>query len=204
MSRETLPHDIEPVIGCERLELHHLAADDMVALFEDPGHADVWPSAMYTNPHGVLTHGDSPLAWRVPQVRRDPSVNKWFVRWMVLRSTREIVGSLSFHGPPDGRGMLEIGLGVHESFRRRGYAREALIGMWRWASGEPGVRVLRYTVDPDNVPSVALIRGLGFTRVGQQIDEIDGPEDVYELEVDRFLELHGDHAMERVTGIEPA
>ena len=191
MSRETLPHDIEPVIGCERLELHHLAADDMVALFEDPGHADVWPSAMYTNPHGVLTHGDSPLAWRVPQVRRDPSVNKWFVRWMVLRSTREIVGSLSFHGPPDADGMLEIGLGVHESFRRRGYAREALLCMWRWAAGEPGVCRFRYTVDPGNTASVELVRRFGFAHVGQQIDEIDGPEDVYEMSVGDFVARHG-------------
>ena len=184
-----LPHDTEPVIACERLDLYHLAADDMLVLFETPDRMK-YPDA-YSNPHGVLERGDSPLAWRVPQVLADPSVNKWFVRWMVLRETAEIVGSLSFHGPPDADGMLEIGLGVHESFRRRGYAREALLGMWRWGSDEPDVSRFRYTVDPGNTASVELVRGFGFTRVGQQIDELDGPEDVYEMSVDDFVARHG-------------
>lgn len=184
-----LPHDIEPVIRCERLDLHHLAADDLLVLFETPELMS-YPRE-YSNPHGILVRGESPLAWRVPQVLADTRVNRWFVRWMVLRATREIVGSLSFHGPPDERGMVEIGLGVHESFRRHGYAREALLGMWRWASDQPGVRVFRYTVDPTNVPSVELVHGLGFIRVGQQIDEIDGPEDIYEMTVADFVALHG-------------
>lgn len=184
-----LPHDIEPVIRCQRLDLHHLAADDMLVLFEAPD-SIIYPRE-YSNPHRVLEQGESPLAWRVPQVLADPGVNRWFVRWMVLRATREIVGSLSFHGPPDEHGMIEIGLGVHESFRRQGYAREALIGMWRWASSQPGVQVFRYTVDPTNEPSVELVRGMGFVRVGQQIDEIDGPEDIYEMTVDDFVARYG-------------
>lgn len=172
------------MIVCERLDLHHLAADDMDTLFHRPDTL-VYPDA-YVNPHGVLVYGDSPLAWRVPQVHADPSVNKWFVRWMVLRATREIVGSLSFHGPPDGVGMLEIGLGVHEKFHRKGYGREALLGMWRWASTQPGVLVFRYTVDPNNMASVGLVQSFGFDLVGRQIDDIDGPEDIYEMSVAEF------------------
>ena len=101
------------------------------------------------------------------------------------------MGSTSFHGPPDSDGMVEIGLGVHESFRRRGYAREALLGMWRWAATQDGARTFRYTVDPGNVPSVELVRSFGFAHVGQQIDEIDGPEDVYEMGVAEFTAAHG-------------
>ena len=182
----SLPHVTEPVIECDRLDLHHLAADDMEVLFLDPRSLR-YPAA-YSNPHDVLVEGPSPVAWRIPQVRADPTVNKWFIRWMVLRETGEIVGSLSFHGPPDGVGMLEIGLGVHEAFQRRGFGREALLGMWRWASRQRGVLVLRYTVDPNNVASVGLVRSFGFDLVGRQIDEIDGPEDIYEMSVTDFNE----------------
>ena len=181
-----LPHVTQPVIECERLDLHHLAADDLITLHSDPEDSTIYRSHEYRNPFGVLMKGDSPVKWRVPQVLEDPSTNKWFIRWMVLRETNEIVGSISFHGPPDDRGMLEIGLGVHENFQRRGYAREALLGMWMWASEQPGVKVFRYTVDPNNTASVGLIKGLGFTYVGQQIDEVDGPEDIYEMSVDDF------------------
>ena len=181
-----LPHETQPVIQTERLDLHHLAADDLLTLHNDPENKSIYLDNGYRNPHRVLMDGPSPVRWRVPQVLADASVNKWFIRWMVERDSRVIVGSLSFHGPPDERGMLEIGLGVHEKFQRRGYAREALIGMWMWASEQPGVKVFRYTVSPDNEASVGLVKGLGFTHVGQQIDEEDGPEDIYEMSVDEF------------------
>jgi [ribosomal protein S5]-alanine N-acetyltransferase len=176
----------EPVIHCERLELHHVSGFELLKLADDPASDAIYEGHDYVNPHRVLVDGPSPVAWRAPQVRDDPSTNKWFIRWMVLRQSREIVGSLSFHGPPDDRGMLEIGLGVHEAFRRRGYGREALLGMWGWASRQPGVAVFRYTVSPENVASVGLVTNLGFGLVGRQIDEIDGPEDIYEMSIADF------------------
>ena len=180
----------EPVIECARLDLHHISACDLVTLYEDPENVSIYRKGDFTNPYRVLIDGHSPLRWRVPQVKANPEVNKWFVRWMVLRETREIVGSLSFHGSPDETGMLEIGLGVHENFWRRGFASEALLGMWLWAASQSGVLKFRYTVDPNNVGSVALVRKFGFRHAGQQIDDEDGPEDIYEMSVKDFLNQH--------------
>jgi RimJ/RimL family protein N-acetyltransferase len=183
-------HVSEPIIACERLDLHHISVSDLVMLFEDPENFSIYRSGLFANPHRVLIDGHSPLRWRVPQVKENPSVNKWFVRWMVLRESREIVGSLSFHGSPDETGMLEIGLGVHKNFWRRGFASEALLGMWLWAASQSGVLKFRYTVDPNNDASVGLIHKFGFTYVGQQIDDEDGPEDIYEMSVKDFLNQH--------------
>ena len=177
----------EPVIVCERLDLRHISASDLVTLYEDPENMSIYRSGQLTNPYRVLIDGHSPLRWRVPQVKENPEVNKWFVRWMVLRDTREIVGSLSFHSAPDDAGMLEIGLGVHENFWRRGFGYEALLGMWLWAASQAGVSKFRYTVDPNNEASVGLVRKFGFAHVGQQIDDEDGPEDIYEMTVKDFL-----------------
>jgi ribosomal-protein-alanine N-acetyltransferase len=185
-----LSHVSEPVITCGQLELHHISASDLVTLYEDPGNLSIYNSGQYTNPYRVLIEGHSPVRWRVPQVKANPETNKWFVRWMVLRETREIVGSVSFHGAPDETGMLEIGLGVHENFWRQGIGCEAVMGMWLWAASQPGVLKFRYTVDPNNAASVGLIRKFGFAHVGQQIDEEDGPEDIYEMSVKDFLNLH--------------
>ena len=179
---------VQPTIVCHRLDLCHVSGHELLALEADPRDPSVFESHNYRNPHGVLVDNQSPVMWRAPQVRADPSTNKWFIRWMVLRETGEIVGSLSFHGPPDGVGMLEIGLGVHELFQRRGFGREALLGMWRWASEQCGVLVFRYTVSRDNVASVGLVKSFGFALVGTQIDEIDGPEDIYEMSVTDFKE----------------
>ena len=183
-------HESEPVIECARLDLHHISACDLVILYEDPENVSIYAKGDFTNPYRVLIDGHSPLRWRVPQVKANPEVNKWFVRWMVLRETREIVGSLSFHGAPDENGMLEIGLGVHEKFWRQGFGYEALMGMWLWAASQSGVLKFRYTVDPNNDASVGLIHKFGFTYVGQQIDDEDGPEDIYEMSVKDFLNQH--------------
>lgn len=185
---EQMPQDnvSEAVITTPRLELHHICVDDLLSLFETPDDVSIYEGKPYANPHRILMDGSGPLRWRVPQVKSDPSVNKWFIRWMVEKETREIVGSTSFHGPPDEKGMMEIGLGVHDDFQRRGYATEALIGMWSWVVDQPGVELLRYTVDPDNEASVAVIKKFGFERVGQQIDPEDGPEDIYEMSANEF------------------
>ncbi|NNN09344.1 MAG: GNAT family N-acetyltransferase [Acidimicrobiaceae bacterium] len=65
----------------------------------------------------------------MPQVKLNPALNIWFVRWIVLNSTNEIVGSISFHSKSDTAGMIEIGLEIHPKFRNNGYAKEALLGM---------------------------------------------------------------------------
>ena len=176
----------EEMIATSRLELHHICVDDLLSLFESPEDVSIYEGKPYSNPHRVLMDESGPLRWRVPQVRSNPLVNKWFVRWMVQKSTREIVGSVSFHGPPDEQGMMEIGLGVHSNFQRLGYAVEALTGMWSWVVEQPGVELLRYTVAPDNLASVALVEKFGFERVGQQIDPEDGPEDIYEMSANEF------------------
>jgi RimJ/RimL family protein N-acetyltransferase len=189
-SNVELSHVFEPVIVCERLDLHHISASDVVTLYEDPENFSIYNKGDFTNPYRVLIDGHSPLRWRVPQVKANPEVNKWFVRWMVLRETSEIVGSLSFHGAPDENGMLEIGLGVHEKFWRQGFGYEALMGMWLWAASQSSVLKFRYTVDPNNQASVGLVRKFGFAHVGLQIDDEDGPEDIYEMSVKDFLNQH--------------
>ena len=184
-----LSDEVEAVIACNRVDLHHLSARRLVELHNGSSQEEIFRDRPYTNPYGVLTTERSPVRWRAPQVQSDPSTNKWFIRWVVLRQTSEVIGSASFHGPPDEQGMLEIGLGIHDEFQRQGFGYETLLGMWTWAARQPGVRIFRYTVDPDNVASVGLVQRFGFLHVGQQIDDEDGPEDIYEKSAEDFRAL---------------
>lgn len=179
------------MITTPRLELHHISGDLLIDLFEKRDDTHALANENFINPLRVLIDFQGPLAWRVPQVREDASVNKWFVRWIVLRENREIIGSTSFHGAPDDAGMLEIGLGIETQYQNMGYAKEALLGMWNWALTHPEVKTLRYTVSPENAPSIAVIKYFGFNFKGQQLDEIDGPEDIYEMDRDSFHKRWG-------------
>ena len=181
----------EPVISTARLELHHISADRLIDLFEKRDDTFALVGETFTNPLRNLIDFQGPLAWRVPQVKADPATNKWFVRWIVLKENREVIGSTSFHGTPNAQGMMEIGLGIESQYQNQGYAKEALLGMWRWVLTFPEVNTLRYTVSPENLPSIAVIKYFGFDFKGQQIDEEDGPEDIYEMDRETFLKKWG-------------
>jgi RimJ/RimL family protein N-acetyltransferase len=135
----------------------------------------------YDDPTDLLHPDRSPLHHRVPQVLADPSVNPWLVRLAVLRETQELVGYVNFHAPPDDDGMVEIGYTILEAHEGNGYATEAARVMWHYAAAHPDVRTLRATVSPDNAVSRHIVEAAGLVHVGEQIDDEDGLELVYEL-----------------------
>jgi len=176
------------LIQTQRLDLHLIETEDLIDLFEKRNDTKALSGKNFTNPLRVLIDFQGPLAWRVPQVKENPAINKWFVRWVVLRSTQEVIASSSFHGAPDDEGMMEIGLGVEAAYQRQGFGKEILQGMWGWVVNEPEVKKLRYTVSPLNVASIALVNSFGFEYIGEQIDDIDGPESIYEMSADVYRE----------------
>ena len=46
-------------------------------------------------------------------------------------------------------------------------------------------------MSPENLPSIAVINYFGFEYKGQQMDEIDGPENIYEMSTADFLKKWG-------------
>ena len=99
---------------------------------------------------------------------------------MIASTPRRVVGCVGFHAPPDDDGRVEIGYDIVVAERRKGYAREGIRALldWAWATGR--VRTCVASVSPHNAPSLALINSFGFRQVGEQIDEIDGLELVFE------------------------
>jgi RimJ/RimL family protein N-acetyltransferase len=127
---------------------------------------------------------DHAWLWRIrlPQVAEDPAALDWIARAAVTPSG-EVVGLVGFHGPPDDRGMVEVAYGVDPEFRRQGYARSLLAIALEWAASVPAVTVVRASISPDNEASLATLRPFGFTEVGEQWDEEDGLELLFERPV---------------------
>jgi len=123
----------------------------------------------------------SVLRFRIIIARAQPKALPLLLRTMVLRADPTVVvGRIGFHGPVDEDGILEIGYEVFPAYRRQGYAREAVVAMFRWAQGDPAVLRFRVSVSPENEPSRNLVAGLGFIEVDSQWDEEDGQETVFE------------------------
>jgi ribosomal-protein-alanine N-acetyltransferase len=184
MSDSDLLSDL--LISTPRLDLYTVRPDDYEKLTIDRADPTLWVDRGFSNPHRHLVDDPGPLPFRIPRIRNNPDQAKYLLRLAVLRERAEIIGSSGFHDAPDENGMIEIGLGVEEKFRGQGFAQEILHGMWGWVTLDPNVRVLRYTVSPTNTPSQAIIKKLGFDYCGQQIDEEDGPEDIFEMSANQY------------------
>jgi RimJ/RimL family protein N-acetyltransferase len=128
---------------------------------------------------------DNFLQFRIADLEMDASAQPWLGRAIVKTEpdgSRHAIGSAGFHSPPDAEGRVEIGYRVEPAYRRQGVATEVVRGLFDWAAREHGVTRFRASVSPNNVPSLAIVRGFGFRHVGVQVDDIDGEELVFELD----------------------
>ena len=125
--------------------------------------------------------------WRVRsrQLDADPGCADWITGAVRDERLGLTVGLAGFHGPPDGNGVVEVGYEIDPEHRRRGYARAALEFLLARAAREPAVATVRASISPDNRVSQNLVLQYGFVRVGEQRDEEDGLEIVFEVPAGR-------------------
>ena len=126
---------------------------------------------------------------RFDQLRQDedPQYRAWATRAIILGEARLMVGHVRFHSRPWTEGgqdqapaSVEIGIRVFSPHRRNLIAKEAVTALMDWAANNFGVGRFVMSVSPDNLPSLRLIRSLGFVRTGEALDELDGLEHVFE------------------------
>ena len=176
------------MISSERLELILLSPQAIEAVLE--GHrADAERELHAVIPDGWPDDHDAGfLRFRQRQLERTPQAEPWLVRAVILREpARKMIGHAGFHGQPGVNGKqdvdaVELGYTIFEPHRGHGYATEAAQALMDWAAAEKGIRRFIASVSPDNAPSLAIVRKLGFVQTGEQWDEEDGLELVFETE----------------------
>ena len=173
--------DQDLVIQTNRLLLYTVLPNEYEALAIDQADPNLWLDRGFSDPDKYFLNNPNPIKYRLPRIRQNPEYAKYLLRVAVLKDNPIIIASTGFHDAPDSNGMIEIGFGVDKKYQGRGFGQELLHGMWSWVVNNPQVKTLRYTVSPDNLISQHIIKKQGFKHKGQQIDEEDGPEDIYEL-----------------------
>ena len=182
MTNDDQPH-IEPASGAHVRIVHldgpvfdALAAGDLAA-------ANELSPVPLTD---VFAGPDWRGVWRMrsEQVRQDPGSAAWVTGVIWDTQQQVAVGRAGYHGAPDPDGMVEIGYAVDPVHRRSGYARAALEALLHRAAHEKAVRTVRLTISPDNTASFDLAAQYGFTAVGEQWDDDDGLEIIYEVSAD--------------------
>jgi RimJ/RimL family protein N-acetyltransferase len=171
-------------IRSERLDLPLLSLDQLDRLAAGDG-ASVGADLRAILPIPWLEEVRWLAGMRAQQLRLRPEDAPWLLRAILLRTADgglEAIGYLNFHAGPDERGMVEVGYTLLPEARGHGYAIEAVRAAFEWATSVHRVHLFRASVAPDNERSLNLINKLGFRQTGEQWDEIDGLELVFELE----------------------
>ena len=137
------------------------------------------------------------MTMRLNDCRSDPAYTPWSVRAIGLESSGEMIGHIGFHSRPDpeylrqyGLEGIELGYSVISKYQRQGFATEAIRGLLNWATQKSVIRGFVVSIAPTNVASMTLARKLGFVKVGEHQDEVDGLEFVSVLTgeaLERFL-----------------
>jgi len=128
------------------------------------------------------------MALRFEGCRSDPLYKPWSVRAIGLEAAGVMIGHIGFHSRPNPDYLqqfvpdgIEFGYTIFPPYRRQGYALEAIQGLLDWAVEEQDVRNFVVSIAPANAASMALAKKLGFVKVGEHTDEVDGLEEVYVL-----------------------
>ena len=145
---------------------------------------------------GELLGVSAPAGWaisrdalelRLSQIEANPGLQPWLLRAISLRGQGILAGHIGFHTEPGAEylaelspGGVEFGFGLLGPWRRRGIALEACEALMRWAREVHQVTRFVVSISLDYVPSLGLAAKLGFRKIGSHIDELDGPEDIFE------------------------
>ncbi len=169
-------------VDTERLRLELLGVEFLQAMVdEDVNRAEDLVSFRISSRTSLA--GKIWVARRLRMILEDSSQHPWMYRAIVRKEDNEMVGHISFHHKfpdPDlvqfSDSGVELGYTIEPGYRRMGYARESIMGMVGWARAEQMDAEVFVTISPENQPSMKLAVSLGFIRVGEHQDELDGLE----------------------------
>lgn len=86
---------------------------------------------------------------------------------LISKADNKMVGDLCFVGEPDADGVIEIGYGTYEEFRKRGFMTEAVGAMIKWAKKQPDIRTIIASTDKTNVDSYSILQKNNFQKSGE-------------------------------------
>jgi ribosomal-protein-alanine N-acetyltransferase len=90
----------------------------------------------------------------IPYVQFNPDQILFGTLWLLIhKEDKAIIGDISFKGAPSNHGLVEVGYGVAEKYRKMGYMSEALYAFTIWAFEQPDVKIILAETDKTNLAS---------------------------------------------------
>lgn len=96
-----------------------------------------------------------------------------FEFWMIVKkNSMQVIGDIGFHGKPNEKGEVEVGYGLVEHERGKGFGFEALKAIMDWLSFQESVKVIKADCLINNKSSARILEKVGMKEVGRDNDLI--------------------------------
>ena len=170
------------MLSTDRLTLAPLTAEALDALVVgDRARLEALTGARFSEPLQPPPLMADALPFMRDRLRAEPREVGWWAWLIVVRATREAVGSVGLGGRPDAEGAVLMGYSIYPSFEGRGYATEAARALAAWALGQVDVACVRATIPSGHAPSLRVAEKVGMRQVGTAHDDEVGEVLVYDL-----------------------
>lgn len=137
------------MIETQRLRIHIASRDEMERIIETESNEEL-KTAYQEMLKGCLDH---PEQWT------------WYAIWIIEDKDGVSVGDLCFKGL-ESNGSVEIGYGIYDEYRKKGFATEAVEAVVKWAMEQPEINQIEAEADPDNIASQNVLAKCGFIPTG--------------------------------------
>ena len=105
------------------------------------------------------------------KLKNCPVPNGFNGAWIFINKTdSSVVGDGGFKGQPDENGIIDLGYGIVETQRRKGFGFEAVSALCKWGLAQPDVKGLSADCSGNNVSSIKLLKKIGL----QEVERKDG------------------------------
>lgn len=97
---------------------------------------------------------------------------KWVQYAIEKKETGNVIGDCAIRLDKNDKRIAEIGITLSHNEQRKGYAKEAMLGILTYLFEKKGIFRVVETVDADNIASINLLKGTGFRQEGYFIENV--------------------------------
>jgi ribosomal-protein-alanine N-acetyltransferase len=152
----------------DRLQMIPLYKDNLRLLIEDRQKMEENLGLVISNVENEDSVKDA-MKTSLQNVTENTEDYLWFTFWViVLKEENRIIGGLCFKNRPNNNGEVEIGYGIQEEYRCKGYMTEALKEIIRWAFAFDCVSAVIAETEKTNLPSHRVLEKVGMRNYGKR------------------------------------
>jgi RimJ/RimL family protein N-acetyltransferase len=93
----------------------------------------------------------------------------WYTNWqIILKEENRIIGGITFKGPVNFEGEVEVGYGIEQKYQNKGYMTETLKIIIKWSFKHGEIKRVIAETNKDNIASQRVLEKVGMKKYKEE------------------------------------